>query len=439
MLPSDSYASRPAARTARAAGRRSWIIAGTTFPVLAAAVALLLMRNPATDTPESIDLTALVQAVPQPVDDGPDSVEVLVQRNDTLDEIFRSVGLDIQTLNELRARPEIRKALDLLRPGDIITLVHADGVLQSLNRQISNTLTLSVSRAGDDYAVNYIENPLESEIVGKRARIESSLFAAGQKAGMKSTTIMTLANQIFGWDIDFALDIREGDEFGVLYEQKFQDGKYVTDGRVLAAEFVNQGKTHRAVWFESKDGEVEGYFTPEGKGMRKAFLRAPLDFTRISSVFNPRRVHPLSGRVRAHKGVDYAAPTGTPIWAAGDGRIEFAGRKGGYGNAVIIDHGRGITTLYGHMSRFNKVARTGRQVQQGDIIGYVGTTGASTGPHLHYEYRIKGQHKDPSTIPLPRTEIPGQYLAEFRSQAETALARLELTSGRDSGERYASN
>jgi murein DD-endopeptidase MepM/ murein hydrolase activator NlpD len=439
LFPSDSQASRPAARTARAAGRRSWIIAGTTFPLLAAAVAYLLVSGPATDTPDSIDLTALVQQAPQPVDDGPDSVEVLVQRDDTLDEIFRSVGLDIQTLQELRARPEIRKALDLLRPGDIITLVHADGVLQSLNRQISNTLTLSVSRAGDDYAVNYIENPLESEIVGKRARIDSSLFAAGQKAGMKSQTIMTLANQIFGWDIDFALDIREGDEFGVLYEQKFQDGRYVTDGRVLAAEFVNQGKTHRAVWFESQDGAVEGYFTPEGKGMRKAFLRAPLDFTRISSVFNPRRVHPLSGRVRAHKGVDYAAPTGTPIYAAGDGRIEFAGRKGGYGNAVVIDHGRGITTLYGHMSRFNKAARNGRQVRQGDVIGYVGTTGASTGPHLHYEYRINGKHKDPSTIPLPRTEIPAQYLAEFRSQAETALAKLELTSGRNSGERYASN
>jgi murein DD-endopeptidase MepM/ murein hydrolase activator NlpD len=225
----------------------------------------------------------------------------------------------------------------------------------------------------------------------------------------------------------------------VLYEQKFQDGKYVTDGRVLAAEFVNQGKTHRAVWFQSQDGEVEGYFTPEGKGMRKAFLRAPLDFTRISSVFNPRRVHPLSGRVRAHKGVDYAAPTGTPIYAAGDGRIEFAGRKGGYGNAVIIDHGRGITTLYGHMSRFGKAARGGRAVKQGELIGYVGSTGASTGPHLHYEYRVKGVHKDPSTIPLPRTEIPSQYLAEFRSQAEVALARLELTSGRGPANRLASN
>jgi murein DD-endopeptidase MepM/ murein hydrolase activator NlpD len=417
----------------------SWLVAGTSFPLVAAAVTWLLVRSPAAEAPEPIDLTALVQQAPEPVDDGPDSVEYTVQRDDTLDQIFRSVGLDVETLAELRARPEIRKALDILRPGDIITLVHADGVLQSLNRQISNTLTLSVARAGDGYAVNYIENPLETEIVGKRARIESSLFAAGQKAGMNSRTIMTLANQIFGWDIDFALDIREGDEFGVLYEQKFQDGGYVTDGRVLAAEFVNQGKTHRAVWFESKDGEVEGYFTPEGKGMRKAFLRAPLDFTRISSVFNPRRVHPLSGRVRAHKGVDYAAPTGTPIFAAGDGRIEFAGRKGGYGNAVIIDHGRGITTLYGHMSRFGKAARGGRAVKQGELIGYVGSTGASTGPHLHYEYRVKGVHKDPSTIPLPRTEIPSQYLAEFRTQAEVVLARLELTSGRDTGERLASN
>jgi len=175
------------------------------------------------------------------------------------------VGLDIATLNALRARPEVRKALDLLRPGDIITLVHADGVLQSLNRQISNTLTLSVARAGDGYAINYIENPLETTVVGHRARIESSLFEAGQKAGMSSRTIMTLANQIFGWDIDFALDIRKGDEFGVLYEQKLA-GWQLRFGRPrAAAEFVNQGKTYRAVWFESKDGEVQGYFTPRAR------------------------------------------------------------------------------------------------------------------------------------------------------------------------------
>jgi murein DD-endopeptidase MepM/ murein hydrolase activator NlpD len=371
-------------------------------------------------------------------EDFPANVEYTVQRNDTLDQIFRSVGIDMAALAELRQRPEVRRALDIVRPGDIITFTHVDGVLQSLNRQISNTLTLSVARSDDGFAVNYVENPLETEIVGRRAQITSSLFAAGQDAGMSAETIMTLANQIFGWDIDFALDIRQGDEFSVLYEQKFQDGAYVNDGRVLAAEFVNQGKTHRAVWFQSKDGDVQGYFTPEGKGMRKAFLRAPLDFTRVSSVFNPRRVHPISGVVRAHKGVDYAAPTGTPIWAAGDGRIQFAGRKGGYGNVVMIDHGKGISTVYGHMSRFGKSSRVGRTVKQGDIVGYVGMTGAATGPHLHYEYRIKGVFKNPATIPLPRTEIPSSYLAEFRSQSQSALAKLQLTSGPGSVARVAS-
>ena len=426
--------------------RRRWL-AGTSLPLVAAVAAVLAVAAwPSREAPRSVDLTALVAAQTQPSatdtgldEDFPENVEYTVQRNDTLDQIFRSVGIDMAALAELRQRPEVRRALDIVRPGDIITFTHVDGVLQSLNRQISSTLTLSVLRSDDGFAVNYIENPLETEMVGRRATITSSLFAAGQQAGMSGETIMTLANQIFGWDIDFALDIREGDEFSVLYEKKFQDGEYVNDGRVLAAEFVNQGKTHRAVWFQSQDGKVQGYFTPEGKGMRKAFLRAPLDFLRVSSVFNPRRKHPISGVVRAHKGVDYAAPTGTPIWAAGDGRIQFAGRKGGYGNVVMIDHGKGISTVYGHMSRFGKSARAGRTVKQGDIIGYVGMTGAATGPHLHYEYRVKGVHKDPSTIPLPRTEIPSQYLAEFRTQAEVVLARLELTSGRDTGERLASN
>jgi murein DD-endopeptidase MepM/ murein hydrolase activator NlpD len=416
--------------------RRRWL-AGTSLPLVAAVAGILALAAwPRQEAPTSVDLTALVasqSAEPTTTtatdEDFPANVEYTVQRNDTLDQIFRSVGIDMAALAELRQRPEVRRALDIVRPGDIITFTHVDGALQSLNRQISNTLTLSVARSDDGFAVNYVENPLETEIVGRRAKITSSLFAAGQEAGMSAETIMTLANQIFGWDIDFALDLRSGDEFSVLYEQKFQDGEYVNDGRVLAAEFVNQGKTHRAVWFQSQDGEVQGYFTPEGKGMRKAFLRAPLDFTRVSSVFNPHRVHPISGVIRAHKGVDYAAPTGTPIWAAGDGRIDFAGRKGGYGNVVMIDHGKGVSTVYGHMSRFGKSARVGRAVKQGDIIGYVGMTGAATGPHLHYEYRIRGVHKNPATIPLPRTEIPSSYLAEFRGQSESELVKLQLTSG----------
>ena len=442
-MTSAALDSAPATAT-ESVRRRS--VAGTSLPLVVAVAAVLTVAAwPTQPMPRSIDLTSafaasapVVAAADAPVAEDPDSVEYTVQRNDTIDRIFRSVGLDMSALAELRERPEIRRALDIVRPGDIITFTHIDGALQTLNRQISNTLTLSVARSDDGFAVNYIENPLETEIVGRRARITSSLFAAGQAAGMSSETIMTLANQIFGWDIDFALDIRDGDEFSVLYEQKYQDGSYVNDGRVLAAEFMNQGKTHRAVWFASQDGKVEGYFTPEGKGMRKAFLRAPLDFTRISSVFNPARRHPISGIVRAHKGVDYAAPTGTPIWAAGEGRIVFAGRKGGYGNVVMLDHGKGITTVYGHMSRFGKSTRVGRTVHQGDIIGYVGMTGAATGPHLHYEYRIKGVHKNPATIPMPRTEIPAAYAAEFQRQAETAFGKLDLTGGSAQQARLAS-
>ena len=447
MQPSEfrASASRQASASTASSLRRRWLT-GTSLPLVAAVAGILAIASwPRQEAPTSVDLTALVasqpaeSATPTGTDEEfPENVAYTVQRNDTLDRIFRSVGVDMAALAELRQRPEVRRALDIVRPGDVITFTHIDGTLQSLNRQISNTLTLSVARSDDGFAVNYVENPLETEIVGRRAQITSSLFVAGQNAGMSAETIMTLANQIFGWDIDFALDIRQGDEFSVLYEQKFQDGEYVNDGRVLAAEFVNQGKTHRAVWFQSQDGEVQGYFTPEGKGMRKAFLRAPLDFTRMSSGFNPRRKHPISGVVRAHRGVDYAAPTGTPIWSAGDGRIKFAGRKGGYGNVVIVDHGKGVNTLYGHMSRFGKAARSGRSVKQGDIIGYVGATGAATGPHLHYEYQVKGVHKNPATIPLPRTEIPSGYLAEFRGQSESALAKLQLTSGQGSVTRVAS-
>jgi len=251
--------------------------------------------------------------------------------------------------------------------------------------------------------------------------------------------IMTLANDIFGWDIDFALDIRAGDEFSVLYEQRFQDGRYVGDGRVLAAEFVNSGKKHRAIWFESADGKVFGYFTPDGSGMRKAFLRSPLDFTRITSHFNPRRKHPISGRIRAHTGVDYGAPSGTPIKASGNGRVQFAGRKGGYGNAVIIDHGNGITTLYGHMSRFSRSARGGNKVAQGEVIGYVGATGAATGPHLHYEYRVRGVYKNPAKVVMPRAELPPSYLAEFRSQADVLLAQMNLVAPPTNAQVYAAN
>jgi murein DD-endopeptidase MepM/ murein hydrolase activator NlpD len=419
----------PLAPTDHRLGRRRWFLAVAALPLFTGAMAYQVSRNPANEVPRSIDLTelaaiaepAITQQTQQPQ---PDRVELTVQRNDTLDALFRKAGLDRATLAELRQRSEVRKALDVLKPGDVISITHLDGLLLSLTRQISDTQTLSIARTDGQYAVDYIENPLEHQIVGHRARIETSLFDAGKAEGISAPVILSMANDMFGWDIDFALEIRQGDEFGVLYEQNFQDGRYLGDGRVLAAEFVNSGKRHSAVWFESTDGKVKGYFSPQGQGMRKAFLRAPVDFTRISSKFNPKRLHPISGKVRAHKGIDYAAPTGTPIRAAGGGTVEFSGRQGGYGNCVVLNHGNGITTLYGHMSRL--AAKRGQRVSQGQLIGYVGSTGASTGPHLHYEYRVRGVHKNPATVTMPRTELPAQYKAEFDRQAGVALAKLAV-------------
>jgi murein DD-endopeptidase MepM/ murein hydrolase activator NlpD len=271
-----------------------------------------------------------------------------------------------------------------------------------------------------------IATPVELRTIRTHGTIDSSLFNAARAAGVSAELIMRLANDIFGWKIDFALEIQPGDSFDIVYQQKYRDGEYIGDGDILAADFMNDGKLYRALQFSSSDKEVSGYFDEDGRSMKRQFLRAPLDFTRISSNFNPSRRHPILNTIRAHKGVDYAAPTGTIIKAAGDGRVAFAGRKGGYGNAIILEHGAGISTLYGHMSRFAKGMRAGMRVSQGQTIGFVGSTGAATGPHLHYEYRINGVHKNPRTVPLPDAKpIPEQYMAEFRGHSGPLLADLD--------------
>jgi murein DD-endopeptidase MepM/ murein hydrolase activator NlpD len=235
---------------------------------------------------------------------------------------------------------------------------------------------------------------------------------------------MNLAG-IFAWDIDFVLDIRTGDTFSIIVEELWRDGKRVAEGDILAAEFVNQGEQFRAIMYRSPDGTVS-YFSPEGKNMRKAFLRAPLSFSRISSNFNPNRRHPVLNTIRAHKGVDYAAPSGTPIKAAGDGKVIFRGVKGGYGNTIILQHGGNITTLYAHMQRFNRAARNGMRVRQGTIIGYVGQSGLATGPHLHYEYRKNGVHMNPRTVKLPdAAPIDPALRADFDKVAAPLLAKLD--------------
>lgn len=370
-----------------------------------------------------------IQELPTTAGIGFDSIDIVVRRNDTLDRIFRRLQLDVADLAQVRNLPGIRQPLDALRPGDEITVTHRGGTLEGLTRQLNESQTLSVQRASEGFEAKIIENPVEVEMVRTRVRIDTSLFEAATASGVSDQTALAVAN-IFGWDVDFVLDIREGDEFTAVYQKISQDGVYVRDGPVLAAEFVNAGRVFRAVRYVMPDGRAE-YFTPEGRNVHRAFLRAPVDFTRVSSRFNPRRRHPILNRIRAHNGVDYAAPSGTPIRAAGDGRIHFRGVRGGYGRVVMIEHGGSISTLYGHMSRFARSATPGQRVRQGEVIGYVGKTGLASGPHLHYEYRLNGVHRNPQTVQLPAAKpIAPELREQFALHAAPLVAEIELTKSR---------
>jgi murein DD-endopeptidase MepM/ murein hydrolase activator NlpD len=422
-------------------------------PYAAAASAALILWHAARDTPASVAFvpppliypqasaagaaagppTAAIRPGEPRVKAGPPAIaqqasvaatiDVIVGRNDTLDAIFRRMALDTADLAAIRQLPGIRQSLDFLKPGDAIKLTHSDGEIKELTRKVSETQTLKVVRDDAGFSARMIDNPVQTRIRTAAATIDSSLFQAAEAADISDIVALKLAN-VFAWDIDFVLDIREGDRFTVVYEQVYQDGKYLRDGEVLAAEFINSGKVYRGVRFVTDAGSA-GYYTPDGLPMRKALLRAPVEFTRVSSVFNPHRMHPILNRIRGHMGTDYAAPTGTPVHAAGDGRISFAGQRGGYGNAVIVAHGNNVSTLYGHMSRFARHIRVGTHVQQGDVIGYVGMTGLATGPHLHYEYLVNGVHKNPQTVQLPGAEpLHAEALQKFRRATAPLLADL---------------
>ena len=237
--------------------------------------------------------------------------------------------------------------------------------------------------------------------------------------------------EVFGYDIDFAQDLRRGDHFAVIYDEVYRDGERLRSGDILAATFVNGGKRYVALRHPQADGTT-GYYDAEGRPLKKAFLRTPVEFSRISSRFSSARRHPILGSVRAHRGVDYAAPKGTPIRTAGNGRVIFRGWKSGYGNCVIVQHPNNVTTLYAHMSRFAAGRGVGTRVNQGEVVGYVGMTGLATAPHLHYEFRVGGVHRDPLTVPLPKAEPlgPAELLA-FRRSSTPVMARLTLIEQRE--------
>jgi murein DD-endopeptidase MepM/ murein hydrolase activator NlpD len=356
------------------------------------------------------------------------TIDVIVTRNDTLDRIFRRLKLSLADLASLRSLPGVRATLDSLRPGELLHLTHRDGELFGLVRRLNESQTLKVSRDSAGLRADVLQNALELRPRTIRGVIASSLFEAVEAEGGHDQTAVALAD-LFGWDIDFVLDVRPGDTFVVTYDEVWRDGTYLHDGQIEAAEFVNQGRGFRAVRYTDPEGHSH-YYTPDGKSVQKAFLRAPVEFTRVSSRFNSARMHPILNRIRAHKGVDYAAPIGTPVHAAGDGRIRFAGWMGGYGNLVEIEHSNSIVTVYGHLSRFAHGTHPGARVTQGTVIAYVGMTGLATGPHLHYEYRVNGVFRNPQTVTLPgAAPIDARWQADFLARSAPLLATLDVPQG----------
>jgi murein DD-endopeptidase MepM/ murein hydrolase activator NlpD len=346
-----------------------------------------------------------------------------IRRGDTLDQLFRSHQLDIGQLAEIARLDEAGRQFRKIKPGDVFEITHDDGQLIRMYSALNLTSALQVDREETGFSAAIVERPIEIRKRMAHGVIDSSLFESAAAAGLSDKLIMNLAG-IFAWDVDFVLDIRQGDNYYLQWEEVWQDGEFVTDGEVVVAEFNNDGRTYQAIRFVDGSGRTD-YFTPSGDSVRKAFLRSPVDF-RVSSSFNPNRLHPVLKTRRPHRGVDYAAPRGTPIKAAGDGKVIFRGVKSGYGNVVILQHGGNITTLYAHMSRFASKVRSGSRVRQGQTIGYVGATGLVTGAHLHYEYRLNGVHRNPRTVKLPQADpIAAKYREEFLAAAGPILEELE--------------
>ena len=349
-----------------------------------------------------------------------------VKKGDSLALIFRRAGEKATTLHNIMSSGETTTRLKHLQVGQVIEFGYdQDKQFQELRFSPKRTQQLIVSMKDGQWQPELISENVEIRTAHATATIKDSLFMSGSRVGLSDNTIMQLAG-IFGWDIDFALDIRNGDQFSVIYETRYLDGEKIGDGEIIAAEFINQGKSYQAVRYTDAANNTE-YYSANGRSMRKAFLRTPVKFSRISSRFTKKRWHPVLKRWRSHRGVDYAASRGTPVKATSNGKITHRGKKGGYGKAIFIQHGKTYTTVYGHLNSYAKGLRKGSKVKQGQVIGYVGSTGLATGPHLHYELRVNGVHRNPLTAKLPKAHpIEKKYLEDFKQEAQPLLTRLAL-------------
>lgn len=423
--------------------RRHWVIAGAalTLTVLAGAVIprwANATRQPATRTLTTLNLELPPLAQPEVPDGDADSIAgattqsgddidwqiVTVRAGQTVGDIFRQHGVSPGELQRLLDDRNNVTALRNIHPGDEFAFARtaSDGVHSVRFDRDDHTRVIDTF-ATDGVHQSVQDRQLERRTYVAHGVVERSLFDAGEQAGMSDSMVLKLANA-FGYDIDFAQDLRQGDSFTVIYDDVYCEGEHLHNGEIIAATFINHGKRFSAFRYTDDSGNTM-YYSEDGRPLRKAFLRTPVEFSRISSLFSVARLHPVLGTMRAHRGVDYAAPTGTPIHAAGEGKVTFHGWQNGYGNVVILQHGGRYSTLYGHMSRFASL-QTGQHVSQGQTIGFVGMTGMATGPHLHYEFRVDGVHRDPLTVTLPKPEpLPTTELTHFKRQSQPMLAKLK--------------
>lgn len=354
------------------------------------------------------------------------SIEHIIERGESLSTIFSKLNLNKSDLHQIIHANEAGREFTMISSGKTLQVKTThNGELTEITYQKSPVETVKAVRENDKFNVEISSKEIETKTISAVGTIHNSLFYDGKLAGLSDKLILQLAD-IFAFDIDFALDIKENDTFSVVYEKHLADGEEVGSGNILAAEFNNHGKVYRAVRFQNGSGSAQ-YYRPNGDGLRKAFVRTPVDFIRISSPFNLKRKHPILNRIRAHKGVDYAAKTGTPVKVTGDGKIKFLGRQNGYGRVIIVQHDDNrYTTLYAHLSAFNNRFKQGGTVKQGDIIGYVGQSGLASGPHLHYEFRVNGEHRDPLSVALPNSmPVNPSLMNKFNAATQPLMAQLD--------------
>ena len=406
-----------------------WLVAISSLPLFGIVAAFGIA--PETQT-RQIPVHTVIEGLQLPYADASSTVagnfwhEERIQRGDTMSALLDRLNVNDEDISGFLQSAKDSKSLRQLIPGRIVRAqTDSEGNLLALQYISSSESMLKVEKQAEGFKASDDAVPLESRLMMKSAEIKSSLFGATDAANIPDNIAMQIAD-IFSSDIDFHSDLQKGDKVTVVYESFYNKGELIKTGRVLATEFINSGKSYRAVYFQDHEGRG-GYYTPEGKNLRKAFLRSPLEFSRITSGFTNARFHPVLKEWRAHKGVDYGAPTGTRVKAVADGTVAFVGKQGGYGNLLILQHQGQYSTAYGHLSAFARGLHKGSKVNQGDVVGQVGMTGLATGPHLHYEFRVAGVQRNPLSIAMPTAfPIAAQYKADFNKMAGNLAMRLNL-------------